>query len=153
MLLSFAYHFYLSIYFIYFWLLWAFVASCRLSLVALSWGYSSLWYLVFSLWWILLWSTGSRCASFSICSTQAQQLWHTGLVSLWPVGSSRTRDWTRVFCSGRYILIYCATRGVGKVTFPFILTDILWSRLYFLSSFHREANQNIEWINYFPKVI
>ena len=154
MFLSFAYHFCWSIWFIYFCRLGAFVALCRLSLVVVCWGYSLLWYLVFSLWWLLLLrSTGSRCAGLSVCSAQAQQLRHMGLVGLWPVGSSRTRNWTRVFCSSRYILIYCATREVGKVTFPFILTNILWGRLLFLSSFHREANQNIEWINYFPKVI
>ena len=39
--------------FIYFWLRWVFVAACRLSLVAASGGYSSLWYTGFSLRWLL----------------------------------------------------------------------------------------------------
>ena len=68
---------YLFIYlFIYFWLRWVFVAVCRLSLVAVSGGYSSLWCTGFSLWWLpLLWSTGSRCVGFSSCGTWAWQLW------------------------------------------------------------------------------
>ena len=59
--------------FTYFWLRWVFVAACRLSLVAASGGYSSLWCAGFSLRWrLFLWSTGSRCAGFSSCGTQAQ---------------------------------------------------------------------------------
>ena len=59
--------------FIYFWLLGVFVAACRLSLVASSGGYSSLWCAGFSLWWLLLlWSTGSRHVGFSSCGTRAQ---------------------------------------------------------------------------------
>ena len=49
--------------FIYFWLRWVFVAVRRLSLVAVSRGYSCLWCAGFSLQWLLLlWSTGSRHA-------------------------------------------------------------------------------------------
>ena len=93
------------------------------SLVAASRGYSSLWCTGFSLQWLLLLqSTGSRCTGFSSCGTraqqlwlvgsrvQAQQLWCTGLVALWHVGSSRTRAQTRVSCIGRRILSHCATR-------------------------------------------
>ena len=59
--------------FIYFWLHWVFIAACGLSPVAVSGGYSSLWCAGFSLWWLLLlWSTGSRRAGFSSCSTWAQ---------------------------------------------------------------------------------
>ena len=47
--------------FIYFWLCWVFVAVHGLSLVAVSGGYSSLWFMGFSLQWLLLLrSTGSR---------------------------------------------------------------------------------------------
>ena len=60
---------YLSIY--YFWLHWVFVAVRGLSLVASSWGYSSLRCVGFSLWWLLLlWSTGSRHAGFSSCGSR-----------------------------------------------------------------------------------
>ena len=49
--------------FIYFWLHWVFVAARRLSLVAVSGGYSSLRCTGFSLRWLLLLrSTGSRRA-------------------------------------------------------------------------------------------
>ena len=43
------------------WLQWVSIAACGLSLVVASGGYSSLWCLGFSLWWLLmLRSTGSR---------------------------------------------------------------------------------------------
>ena len=59
--------------FIYFWLRWVFVATCGLSLVAVSGGYSLLLCVGFSLWWLLLlWSTGSRHAGFSSCGMQAK---------------------------------------------------------------------------------
>ena len=115
--------FILFIYFIYFWLFWVFVAARGLSLVAASGGYSSLRCAGFSLQWLLsLWSTGSRRVGFSSCGTwaqqlwltgsraQAQQLWHTSPVAPRHVGSSRTRDQTRVPCIGRRTLNHCATR-------------------------------------------
>ena len=57
--------------FIYFWLHWVFVAVCRLSLVAASRGYSSLWCMGFSSWWLLLWTTGSGHVGFSSCGARA----------------------------------------------------------------------------------
>ena len=47
-------------FFSFFWLHWVFIATLGLSLVAGSWGYSSLQCTGFSLWWLLLWSAGSR---------------------------------------------------------------------------------------------
>ena len=48
------------------WLRWVFIAACRLSLVATSRGYSSLWCAGFLLRWLLLFqSTGSRRMGFS----------------------------------------------------------------------------------------
>ena len=91
--------------FIYFWLHWVFVAVRRLSLVAASGGYSLLWCAGFSLQrLLLLQSPGSRA--------QSQQLWRTGLVAPQPVGSSWTRDRTRVPCIGRRILNHCTTSKV-----------------------------------------
>ena len=43
----------------------------RLSPVALSGGYSSLWCTGFSLQWLLLWSTGSRRTGVRRCSLRA----------------------------------------------------------------------------------
>ena len=87
-----------------------------LSLVAVSGGYSSLQCMGLALQWLLLlWSTGSRHAGFSNCGTWAQQLWLSGLVALWHVGSSQTRAWTHVPCIGRQILNHCATREVPNV--------------------------------------
>ena len=56
-----------------------------------------------------LWLTGSRA--------QAQQLWHTGLVAPWHVGSSRTRDRTCVRCIGRWTLNNCTTREVPSYVY------------------------------------
>ena len=75
----------------------------------------------FSLRWLLLLrSMGSRRAGFSSCGARAsvvvahglQQLWRMGLFAPWHVGSSWTRDRTRVPCIGRRILNHCATREV-----------------------------------------
>ena len=117
----------LIIYLFYFWLRWVFVAARGLSLVVVSGGYSSLRYVGFSLWWLLLLrSTGSRRVGFSSCGrwaqqlwlagsrAQAQQLWRTGLVVPRHVGFSRTRARTRVPCIGRQILNHCATREVPQ---------------------------------------
>ena len=63
----------LFILFIYFWLCWVFVAVHGLSLVVESGVHSSLWCAGFSLqWFLLLRSTGSRCAGFSSCGRRAQ---------------------------------------------------------------------------------
>ena len=70
------YDFLKVILFIYFWLCWVFVAFWGLSLVASSGGYFSLWCTGFSLQWLLLWRTGSRCVGFSSYSTWTQQLQH-----------------------------------------------------------------------------
>ena len=124
--------FYKFIYlFIQFWLRWVFVAERRLSLVAVSRGYSSLRCMGFSLRWLLfaaehrlqvcvlqqLWHAGSRA--------QAQQLWCTGLVAPWHVGSSQTRDRTRVPCIGRWILNHCTTREVPISFLIFIIFFLL----------------------------
>ena len=91
--------------FIYFWLRWVLVTL--LSPVVASRGYSVLWSAGFSLRrFLLLQSTGSRA--------WAQQLWCTGFIALWLVRSSQTRDQTRVPCTGRWILIHCATRAVPR---------------------------------------
>ena len=64
--------FFLVYLFIYFWLLWVFIAVHGLSLVAASRGYSSLQCMGFSLRWLLLLrSTGSRCTGFSSCGSRA----------------------------------------------------------------------------------
>ena len=63
----------INLFIFYFWLCWVFVAVHRLSLVAASGGYSSLWSAGFSLQWLLfLRRTGSRCTGFSSCGTWAQ---------------------------------------------------------------------------------
>ena len=90
------------------------------SLVAVSGGYSSLRCSGFSLWWLLLsQSVGSRACRLRQLRLAgprvwAQQLWYTGLVAPSLVGSSWTRDQTRVPCIGRRIPI-CATREVPEL--------------------------------------
>ena len=71
--------FFFIFYLFYFWLHWVFVAARGLSLVASTRGYSSLWFVDFSLWWLLLLrSMGSRHVGFSSCGTWAQYLCLTG---------------------------------------------------------------------------
>ena len=71
---------YLLIYLLLFWLRWVFIAARRLSLVAMSRGYSLFQCVGFSLRWLLLLrSTGSRHAGFSSCGTQALE--HAGFSS------------------------------------------------------------------------
>ena len=53
--------------FTYFWLWWVFLATCSLSLVVVSRGYSLLRCMGFSLQWLLLRSIGSRYLGFSSC--------------------------------------------------------------------------------------
>ena len=113
-----SFFFYKFIYlFTYFWLRWVFVAVRGLSLVAASGGYSSLRCAGFSLrWLLLLWSTGSRLMGFSSCGTQAQQLWCTGLVAPWRVGSFQTRAQTHVpSLAGRFLTT--APPGKSRVNF------------------------------------
>ena len=70
---------FLFIYLFIYWLYRVFLVGRRLSLVAASGGYSSLWYVGFSLQWLLLlWSIGSRHMGFSSCRTQTQQFWPLG---------------------------------------------------------------------------
>ena len=68
-------------YFIYLWLCCIFIAACRLSPVAASGGYSSLWCAGFSFrWFLLLRNTAPRPMGFSSCGTQSFGLWRTGSV-------------------------------------------------------------------------
>ena len=62
---------------------------------------------------------GLSCCGAQAPDAQAQQLWLTGLVALWHVGSSQTRARTRVPCIGRQILNHCATREAPIL--PFII--------------------------------
>ena len=48
---------------------------------------------------------------------QAQCLWHMGLVALRPMGSSQTRDRTRISCIGRCSLYHRATREASTSEF------------------------------------
>ena len=101
----------LFFFFSFFWLRWVFVAARRLSLVAVSGGYSSLCCKGFSLQWLLLLqSRGSRRLGFRSYGTWAQELWLAGSVAPRHVGSSQTRARTRVPCIGRQIPNHCATR-------------------------------------------
>ena len=73
-------------------------AAHKLSLVAVSGAYFSLRCAGFSLEWLLF----SQILGSRAC--RLQQLWCMGLVALWHVGSSWTRDRTHVPCIGGQIL-------------------------------------------------
>ena len=62
------------------------------------------------------WHTGSVVVARGL-RAQAHQLWHTGLAAPRHVGSSGTRDQTRVPCTSRQILNHCATREVPEQSF------------------------------------
>ena len=94
---------------------WVGLCLLRLSLAAAHRGYSS--------WGV----RAPHCSSFSWCGAQApgtqaqqlqlpssraqaQSLWHKGLIAPKHVGSSQTRDQTRVSFTGRRILYHWTTR-------------------------------------------
>ena len=56
---------------------------------------------------------GLSCCGAQAQDAQAQQLWLTGLVVPWHVGSSQTRAQTHVPCISRQILNHCATGEAG----------------------------------------
>ena len=75
---------------------------------------------------------GLSCCGAQAPGVQAQQLWLTGLVAPWHVGSSQTRARTRVPCIGRQILNHCATREALKLFLrPSIDKDIYCWQRYF----------------------
>ena len=100
--------------YIYFWLCWVFVAVCGFPLVMVSGEplpavargllivVASL-DLVFGSYSMLLWPVHLELWLMGLRGG-AQQLWHTSPVAPWHVGSSQTRDWTRVPCIGRQTL-------------------------------------------------
>ena len=91
----------------YFWLRWALVAACGLSLVAASRGDSSLRCAGFPLLRLLsLQSAGSRHPGISSCGTWVLCCGSWALVAPPRVESSRTRNGTPIPCIGTQILIY-----------------------------------------------
>ena len=92
----------------YLWLFWVFslvAASGRPLFLALQWTGFSLQGL------LSLQSTGCRCTGLSGCGTWAPHLQSPGpIVALQHAGSSWTRSWTRVSCTGRWILYHWAPR-------------------------------------------
>ena len=91
-----------------------------LSLIA-EWELLCLQCAGFSLrWLLLLLSMGSR--------VWAQQLWRTGLVALRHVGSSWTRDRTRIPCIGKWFLNHWTTRNVLSCFYKpvFLISYLIW---------------------------
>ena len=97
-------------------------------------------------WLLLLWSTGSRaCISvvvahwLSSCSSWALEhrfeLWHTGLVAPWHMGSSWTRDRTHVSCIGGWTLYHSATWEAPIHEFFFYVFLILYWNIIALQNF------------------
>ena len=88
---------------------WAFVAANRLSPVAESEGCSSV--AVHGILFAVASPAAGR-VQLEGSGAQAQWLQHVGLIALWDVGSSWTRDQTQVPCIDRQILIHCTIREV-----------------------------------------
>ena len=97
-------------YELFFWLYWVFIAPHKLSLVAVSGGYSSLW--CAGVVWISHWGSTSHSlvAEYGLWTMWDSVVVHTELVALPYAESSWTRDWTHVPC--RQIPIHCTTREV-----------------------------------------
>ena len=68
-------------------------------------------------------SCGLSCCGAQAPDVQAQQLWPTGPVAPWHVGSSQTRARTRVPCIGRQILNHCATREARIILFIYFVLE------------------------------
>ena len=114
--------------FIYFWLRWVFVAARRLSLVAASRGYSSLWRVGFSLQWLLLlWSMGSRHAGFSSCGSQVLEhrlrscgTWALLLRGMWDLPGPGIEPVSPALAGG-----FLTTVPPGKSLSCFLMTNIM----------------------------
>ena len=103
-----SFNFYLCIYlFIYLWLCWVFVSVRGLSPVVATLHHGAR----------ASHHRGLSCCGAQAPDTQAQQLWLTGLVAPWHVGSSQTRARTRIPCIGRQILNHCATREAPLLSY------------------------------------
>ena len=74
---------------------------------------------------------GLPCCGAQAPDAQAQQLWLTGPVAPWHVGSSQTRARTRVPCISRQILNHCATREALLYFYIFLNFIFLYSRLLY----------------------
>ena len=104
----------------YFWLCWVFIAVRAFSLVVVSKGPSLVMVcgLLTAVASLIAEHRLQACGlqwlrhmdSVGIWSTQAEQLWYTGLVAQWHVRSSQLRDWTHVSCIGRKILYHWTSR-------------------------------------------
>ena len=83
-----------------------------------------------------LWSTGARCTGFSGHDMWPRQLWRMGLIAPQRVGSSRIRGGTHVPCTGRQILIHCATKDVlFYFKWVHFYSDVTFSWLYWQIAF------------------
>ena len=102
--------------FIYFWLYWVFSTVHGFSQVVAIGGSSSLRCVDFSLGFSYCWAQAlGSCVSS--CSTQAQNLWFTGLVLLRHVEFSWIRDQIPVPCISRQVLIHCNIREIQSFCF------------------------------------
>ena len=121
--------------FIYFWLCWVFIDVRELPLFVVSGGYSSLWCMGLSLWWLLLLqSMGSRHMGFSSCGFRAleRRLSCCGaqvqlLRGLWDLPGSGLEPVSPALAGG-----FLTTVPPGK---PSILFLFNLSVVYFLKAF------------------
>ena len=103
---------YLFILFIYLWLCWVFVSVRGLFSTCGKWGP-----LFIAVRGPLTIAASLVADGAQAPDAQAQQLWPTGPVAPWHVGSSQTRARTRVPRIGRQILNHCATREALTILF------------------------------------
>ena len=79
---------------------------------------------------------GLSCCGAQAPDAQTQQLWLTGPVAPWHVGSSQTRARTCVPCISRQILNHCATR---EAPLMFSLSSFCTSHIEFIPNINMHA--------------
>ena len=106
---------------------------CRL---VASGGYSLVVVQGFPLCWLLLlWNRGSKMFKLQWlwllrARAQAQQLWDTGSVAIWQVGSSWIRDQVCVSCIGRQTLYHWANKEALEFFFNWIKDGVLFREFF-----------------------
>ena len=104
--------------------------SCEgFSVVVVSEGYSSLWWVSFSLQWLpLLCSTCSGCTGFSSCSSRAPSMVSVVVYGLSCPVAHGIRDGTSFSGVSRWILYHWATKEAPRTTYLYAFSVVTESR-------------------------
>ena len=67
------------------------------------------------------------CGFLIVVTSVVMEVWHMGLVTLWHVESSQTRDGTHDRCLGRWILNHWTNREVQEAPQIILMHDKIWT--------------------------